>query len=132
MKELAIDKFNRRNTLISILEDRIKELKDNLSSSEGLFSDKRDHMRKEYLRLKSGIYFFVTRQYDQEFDNSQELFKHIQSHISINLEVIRETIINHINNNHTPQDIDIRRFEYITKVQEDWQKYMNLIINVVE
>jgi len=126
---IPYSKFKRRDMLYWHIQARLEELN---GISMGATKDKILSAAEEYKRLKSGILYFLTRHYEEQFDNSNMFFQYIQNHLTINLETIKETIINHINNNHLPQQIDLNRYAYLLAVQEDWQVYLNKIKNVVE
>jgi len=121
--------FKRKDMLIWYIQSRLEQLNE---TSMGATKDNILDAAQEYKRLKSGILYFLTRHYEEKFDNSNMFFQYIQNHLTINLETIKETIINHINNNHLPQQIDLNRYAYLLAVQEDWQVYLNKIKNVVE
>lgn len=128
-KYIPQPQFKRRDMLIWYIETRLEELN---NISLGTTKDRLLASQNEYQRLKSGIHWLLTRPYEQSFSSSQELFEFIQSGISQNLNTLKTTLINHINNNHIPQSIDFNKYQHLVNIQQDWQKYMNLIINIVE
>ena len=121
--------FKRRDMMMWYIETRLDELN---NISLGATQQELLLAQMEYKRLKSGVYYLLSKQYEEIFENSNHFFQFIQAGISKDLNILKETLINHINNNHMPQLIDLNRFDYLNKVQTDWQKYMNLIIHVVE
>lgn len=126
---LGKPQFKRKDMMIWYIQSRMEELdKISLAATK----DKLISYAQEYKRLKGGILFMLTKTYDQEFDNSNLFFQFIQNSITINLATIKETITNHILNNHPPQQIDLNRFNYLLAIQEDWQVYLNKIKNIQE